>query len=314
MKNKQWVILVTIIILVVISFIIAMFYAAFSGSGTGEFKIGGKRADVGLIKISGPIVGEKDPSLFATGGAVSPTIVNYIKKAKDNPRMKAIVLEINSPGGTVVASKEISTAVEDAKTKKPVIAWIREVGASGGYWIATSSDHIIADELSVTGSIGVRGGFLTFGGLMEEYNVTYERMVGGKYKDAGTPFRELTDEERQVIQDRIDIIYEAFVQKVAKDRNIPYEKAKDMATGMFYMGSQAKELGLIDELGAKAEVENYLKKKLDVEKITFIEYKRKPTLLDALTQAMSGSFFYLGKGMANGMKEIDMNTEYQMFV
>ncbi|MBW3013084.1 signal peptide peptidase SppA [Candidatus Woesearchaeota archaeon] len=313
MKNTSWIIIIVVIVLVVLSFIIAMFYAAFSGE-TGEIKVGGKTADVALIKLSGAIMGEKQPGLFATGGSVSPVIVDYLKKAKENTRMKAILLEINSPGGTVVASKEIAAAVEDAKTKKPVVAWIREVGASGGYWVASSTDFIVADEMSITGSIGVLGSYVSFSGLMEDYNVTYERLVGGQYKDAGSPFKELTEEERKLLQDRIDIIHEAFIQKVAKDRNIPYENAKAMATGMFYLGKQAKEMGLIDQLGSKKEVEQYLKNKLQVEKVSFVEYKRKPTFLDALTQVMSQSFFFLGKGVSDGMKEINVQNDYQLYV
>ena len=165
-------------------------------------------------------MGQKQPGLFGIGGVVSTTIAGYLKKAKENPRIKAIVVEINSPGGTVVASKEIAAAVEDAKTKKPVIAWIREVGASGGYWVASSADHIIADEMSITGSIGVLGSYLSFGGLIEDYNVSYERLVGGQYKDAGSPFKDLSAEERELLQERINIIHDAFIRKVAKDRKM----------------------------------------------------------------------------------------------
>ncbi|MBD3260018.1 signal peptide peptidase SppA [Candidatus Woesearchaeota archaeon] len=313
MRNKSWLIIVIVIILAVLSFIIAMIYAAYSGE-TGEIKLGGKTADVALIKISGPILGEKQPGLFAIGGSVSPVISDYLKKAKENPRMKAILLEINSPGGTVVASKEIAAAVEDAKTKKPVVAWIREVGASGGYWIASSADFIVADEMSITGSIGVLGSYVSFSGLMQDYNVTYERLVGGQYKDAGSPLKELTEEERELLQVRIDLIHEAFIRKVAEDRNLPYENAKAAATGMFYLGTQAKELGLIDQLGSKKEVKDYLKNKLQVEKLKFIEYKKKPTFLDALMQVMSQSFFYLGKGISSGMKEINLQNDYQLYV
>ena len=165
--------------------------------------------------------------------------------------IKAILFEINSPGGTAVASEEIVNAVK--KSKKYKVAWIRDQGASGAYWIASAADKIVASPLSITGSIGVLGSYLEFSGLLTRYNITYERMVGGKYKDLGTPYRELTDEERILFQRSIDELHDYFMQDVAKNRDIPENKIREIATGMFYTGKQAKELNLVDVLGGKEE-------------------------------------------------------------
>ena len=107
-------------------------------------------------------------------------------------------MEINSPGGSAVASDEIATAVKNAK--KPVISLIREVGASGGYWVASASDYIIANRMSITGSIGVISSYLEFSGLMEKYGVGYERLVAGENKDLLTPYKKLEADQKALVQ------------------------------------------------------------------------------------------------------------------
>src|SRR3989344_9012865 len=122
---------------------------------------------IAIIKIEGPITLKSSNQLFTEGSASSDEIIENLNKAENNNGVKAIILEINSPGGTVVASKEIADKVKSIQ--KPTIALIREVGASGAYWIASSSDLIIADELSITGSIGVISSYLQFSGLLDNY-------------------------------------------------------------------------------------------------------------------------------------------------
>ncbi|MBI4983237.1 S49 family peptidase [Candidatus Woesearchaeota archaeon] len=143
-----------------------------------------KYGNVALIKIEGVITSDGS-SYLGSATVSSPEIINFIQEADQDPKIKAILLEINSPGGSPVASDEIGTAVKRAK--KPTIAVIREVGASGGYWIASAADHIIANRMSITGSIGVYSSYLEFSGLMEKYGIGYERLVAGEHKDTGFP-------------------------------------------------------------------------------------------------------------------------------
>ena len=140
-----------------------------------------------IIPITGTITTELTSSLMQQKETSSTAILNYLDLAQRNPNIKGVLLEINSPGGTVVASKEIADKVK--QMNKPVVSYIREIGTSGAYWIASSSNVIVADPLSITGSIGVIGSYLEFSQLLEKYGVTYQRLVSGSYKDTGSPFK-----------------------------------------------------------------------------------------------------------------------------
>src|SRR3989344_1664750 len=183
---KRWV------IVLVVLFVLALLSLMFAGlmtfmSADSDIPVLGS-ATVAVIPIEGVITTAED-DLFSDV-ANSRDIVDLIKEADNNPNVKAIVFEINSPGGSPVASEEIANAIK--QTSKPTVAYIREVGASGGYWIASATDRIFASRMSITGSIGVIGSYLEFDGLLDKYNITYRRLVGGKYKDIGSPFKELT--------------------------------------------------------------------------------------------------------------------------
>lgn len=254
--------------------------------------------NVALIPIEGLIVGTEDSEFLFESITTSPDTVELIEKAGKNPNIKAIVLEINSPGGSAVASEEIANAVK--KTNKTTVAWIREVGASGAYWIASSADYIVANRASITGSIGVIASYLEFPGLLERYNVTYRRLVSGKFKDIGSPYKEMTDEERAIFQQTLDEIRDYFVSEVAKSRNLNKKDVDKIANGLFYLGAQAKELGLVDELGGKDEVIRYIEKKESI-KVEIVEYKKEKTLLDLLSKVLSKQSFFVGRGIGSAL-------------
>ena len=154
------------------------------------------------------------------GYGSSEEIANQIASADSDSAVKAILLEINSPGGYVVATEEVSRAVENCE--KPVVAWIRVMGASGAYWIASSADMIVAERASSTGSIGVSSSYLQYADYLTEEGITYERLVSGRYKDTGTPYKALTSDERALLQHRIEIINDMFVLHVSRTRGMPY--------------------------------------------------------------------------------------------
>ncbi|MBI2130309.1 S49 family peptidase, partial [Candidatus Woesearchaeota archaeon] len=149
--------------------------------------------------------------------------------------------------GSPVASEEIANAIK--KTNKTSVAWIREIGTSGAYWVASSTDYIIASRVSITGSIGVIASYTEFSGIMKDYNLTYRRLISGKYKDIGDPFKELVPEEQEILQSYLDSIRDYFVEEVAKNRNMKKQEVEKAANGLFYLGGEAKKLGLIDEIG-----------------------------------------------------------------
>lgn len=256
--------------------------------------------NVALIPIEGVIVGTEDSEFIFESITTSPEAIEFIEKADKNPSIKAIILEINSPGGSAVASEEIANAVK--KTNKTTVAWIREVGASGAYWVASSADYVVANRVSITGSIGVIASYLEFPGLLERYNVTYQRLVSGKYKDIGSPYKEMTPEERAIFQQALDDIRDYFVTEVAKNRNLNKKEVDKVANGLFYLGAQAKEVGLVDELGSKDEVIKYIEEKVKI-KAEVVEYKKEKTLLDVLSKVLSRQSFFVGKGIGSSIFE-----------
>ncbi len=279
--------------IIVLAFIFLFIYAIFTIPGS----IG--LSNVALIKVDGLITTEDSP--FMLEGTSSAKIVKKLKDAEENPQIKAVLLEINSPGGSAVASEEIAKQV--SRMEKPVIAVIRDVGASGGYWVASAADTIVASPVSITGSIGVTASYLEISGLLEKYGVRYEKMTSGQYKDMGSPFRNLTDEERELFQKTLDEIRNYFVKSVAANRKLSYEQVDSLATGQIYLGSEAKQLGLIDELGGIEEAEKIMKEKYGIEKAGYYEYKDENAILGGLYGAVSKQSFHVGEGIGSAIAE-----------
>lgn len=232
------------------------------------------------------------------GEASSQRIVSQIRSADSDSSVKAIILEINSPGGYVVATEEISRAVEACD--KPVVAWIREQGASGAYWIASSADLIVAERAAVTGSIGVSSSYLQFEGLMNKYGITYERLVTGDYKDIGSPYKELSDGERAVLQSKIDRINSMFIGHVARTRGMDEMEVRSLATGEIFIGVEALENGLIDEIGGKQDAFNAAKELSGAKNAELVEASSGSFLEDFL----SIGAFWFGKGFADGLVKL----------
>lgn len=251
-----------------------------------------------FVPIYGMISTDGSSSLpFGGETATSAQIVEYLQQAEKDDSIKGVILEINSGGGTVVATKEIETAVKEVKKKKPVVAWIREAGASGAYWVASASNKIVADPMSITGSIGVTSSYLEYTGLMEKYGVGYEELTAGKYKDAGSPFRDLKDEEKKILQNKLSIIQEYFIDAVSQNRNVPREKVAGLATGMFYLGKEFYDLGMIDYLGDKELAINVTKQLAGLKEAKLVKFEKKKSILDVLSKLSANSFYYMGRGI-----------------
>jgi protease-4 len=248
-----------------------------------------------IIPISGEIGNVDNNLLFSSSKISSDSITSSIKQARDNKNIKAIIFEINSPGGTVVASKEIADSVK--KLNKPKVALIRDIGTSGAYWIASSSDKIVADPLSITGSIGVISSYLEFSDLLNNYGITYERLVSGKYKDIGNQFRNLTDEERKLLQDKLNKIDKIFLEEVKENRKL--KDIKEIESGEFFLGIEAKELGLIDYLGNKETAVEVAKNLSNIKEAKLIEFKEKKSIFDVLSKLNANAFYYLGQGIGS---------------
>jgi protease IV len=255
---------------------------------------------IAVIPVTGVITVGGDSAAFSPTGASSTSIVKFIEEAGKEESIKGIVLEINSPGGSAVASKEIADAVK--KSEKPVVAWIREVGASGGYWVASAADEVVADPLSITGSIGAIGSYLEFSGLFEEYGIGYERLVSGKYKDTGVPYRELNEDERRLFQSKLDMIHDVFIEEVAKNRELEISEVRKVATGEFYLGKEAFELELIDYLGNKDTAVSLIEKMAGIKDVKLVRYEKKMTLLDFFGGLSVKGFYLVGQGIGDSFR------------
>ena len=190
----------------------------------------------------------------------SEYIVDEIYSAESDPDIKAIMLDVDSYGGSPVAGEEIATAIRTAT--KPVIAFIRGAGVSSGYWAVTTADRIFASKNSDVGSIGVTMSYVENVDQNEFDGLNYVQLISGKYKDAGSPDRKLTEEEKSIFQRDLKIMHENFIQEVATNRNIPVEKVRAIADGSSMLGERAKELGLIDAIGGYNEAKRYAEEKI----------------------------------------------------
>ncbi|MBN1385881.1 signal peptide peptidase SppA [Candidatus Woesearchaeota archaeon] len=287
-NSRKWgTVLLVIILLSAFSFMLS--------SCIQMFSVPDREGNVALIPIKG-VIATSDGGFLDESTVLSDDVIRHIEDADEDDTIKAIVFEINSPGGGAVASEEIVRAVESVG--KPTVAWIRESGTSGAYWIASAADHIICSPMSITGSVGVISSYLEFSGLMERYNVSYERLVSGEYKDAGVPFRKLGDNERFYLQDAIDMIHAMFLDDVAEKRQLSDDQISEISSAKFYIGKQALELGLVDQLGYKEDVADYLGAELNLT-VEFRRFETRRTLFDTLFDVYSRRGYYAGAGFAD---------------
>ena len=289
-KGRWHVAIKIIIVLFILSFIVSWFFSFFIGD---DFKL--EDGNVAVIPIKGVIISE-NYKVFGQEVADSPAIVKFIEQADRNPKIKAIIFEINSPGGAPVATDEITSAIE--RTNKTTVAWIREMGTSAGYWVASSADTIVASRMSTTGSIGATIAYLEFSGLLDDYNITYQRMIAGKYKDIGSPFKAVSGEERILLQNYLDKLHGYFISAVAKNRGLSEDTVRELATGMIYLGEEAKEMGLVDVLGGKREAIEIIEQELNIT-AELVEYRNEATLADILGGVFSRQSFFVGKGIGS---------------
>jgi protease-4 len=203
---------------------------------------------IAVIPLSGTIAAEGGSPLF--GPTINPSLVReQLSRAKKDIAVKAIVLRVESPGGAVAPCQEILKEIEKVKQTKPVVVSMGSMAASGGYYISCEADKIVALSGTLTGSIGVISQIPNVEGLYEKLGIKMQTFKGGKYKDMYSGMRELTPEEKEIMQQLTDEYYEQFVEVVAEGRGLSKEKVRSLATGQLYTGAEAKELGLVDELG-----------------------------------------------------------------
>ncbi len=218
-------------------------------SGETAKKAESKKPKVALILASGMITTGKSSSGGLMGDATmgSETVVKQIRKAGEDKTVKAIVLRVDSPGGSALASDLIWREI--VRLDKPVVASMSDVAASGGYYISMGADKIYAEPGTITGSIGVVGGKIALGGLLDKVGLTTDTVTVGKNGLLMSPYRPFDADEQVAMRKLMEEIYRQFVSKAAKGRHMEYEQLEKLAGGRVYTGRQAKKAGLVDEVG-----------------------------------------------------------------
>lgn len=275
-----------LLLLYVVSFLV------FGVSGPREssgFTFG--QTAVAIIPIQGEISSGSGNSV-----AGYQDIIDQLEQADSDPSVSVILLDIDSGGGSVVASKQMVAKIRSVK--KPVVSWIGELGASGAYYAASASDYIMADSDSITGSIGVISRQPNVEGLLEKLGISIEDITSGRLKGVGSPFDELTDEEKQLFQVLVNQAFEGFVNDVRTFRGDKLDALKfsEVLDGRILSGSQALEIGLIDQTGTREEA---ILKAGELGGIT-----GKPGLVSYVrdTFSLSELFFSAGSSFGEGLK------------
>lgn len=245
---KRWIAAGVIVAITVLSLVVAFWQGPNPRGGRQAGTSGGQ---VALVRVEGSIVSGGSGTSFLSGAAAgSDDIVKHLDRVAEDPSLKAVVLRVNSPGGSVVASWEIAEAIRRVQAAgKPVVVSMGESAASGGYWISAGADRIIASPDTLTGSIGVIMQIQNLSEIYEKIGYKTDTFKSGPYKDIGNPAREMTDAERELMQQLVDETYEAFVQAVAEGRGMSRAEVLQIADGRVFTGRKALELGLVDELG-----------------------------------------------------------------
>jgi len=205
---------------------------------------------VGVIRVDGLMAGGVDAGGLFTPVAGAESIMEQLRRAAEDSSIKAVVLRLNTPGGTTAAAQEIALEIDRLRRAgKKVVASMGDVAASGGYWIASCCDMIVASPGTITGSIGVIIETQDLQGLYEKLGIGPRVFKSGPHKDMGSPARDVTAREEAIFQGMVDEIYEQFIRTVAEGRNMELEQVRELADGRVFTGSQALANGLVDRLG-----------------------------------------------------------------
>ncbi|MGL5722345.1 MAG: signal peptide peptidase SppA [Brevinema sp.] len=236
---------------------------------------------IGYINMDGPIFFSEGGGNVFTPERGARTWISQLRQAETNANIKAVLLRINSPGGTVGASQELYNAVKRVReANKPVIVSVADMAASGGYYTAVAATSIFINPGSLAGSIGVIMSGYDASGLLDKLGIKYAAITSGVNKDAGTPFKPMTAEQRQLMQDLIMNTYGQFLNAVADGRGKSVDETRPYADGRVFTGQQAVELGFADQLGDMYAAEQFIRD----------EYGLKNATLEAISSTPPFSF------------------------
>lgn len=288
MDKKKKIVIVAAAILVIVVLV------CIGGSNT---KQGGlhqlaKEDRVAVIHVDGAIVGgEENPlELNGTSTTTSGSLMKKFRKARQDDSVKAVLLRVDSPGGSAAATQEAARELQRLKDSgKPVIVSMGDTAASGAYWLSALGDVIYANPSTITGSIGVYMGYYDLQGLSQKLGVSEEKIKSGAHKDIFSPFRPMTDEERQMTQEMVNDMYNQFVAVVAQGRHMDENKVRALADGRVFTGEQAKAAGLVDTMGNYYDALGEAGRRIgaDPDNVPIVEYTDNPSLRQLLKGEVS---------------------------
>jgi protease-4 len=293
MKRKRVLVGLGVIVLLLIILFSVLYFIGRQTGKPGQFAHGDK---IAIVEIKGVI-------------AQSSEVIEQIDHYAEEDGVKAIILRIDSPGGGVGPSQEIHREILKlkAKSKKKVVASMGSVAASGGYYIACASDLIIANPGTLTGSIGVLMEFTNIEELFKKIGIKGVVLKSGEHKDIGSPFREMTPDEKKIIQTVIDNVHQQFIQAVSEGRKLDREKVVQIADGRILTGEQAKELGLVDQMGNLQDAIDVTAKMVGIEgKPTILYPKKRFSLLELLIKEITSA-------VLETMSEKGLELNYRLF-
>lgn len=212
---------------------------------------------VAVVEIKGALMSEGvPPTLFSDQVPGSEEIAGQIAALDDRPDIGAVVFVVNSPGGSVVASREIYQSVDSLSI--PTVAYFREVAASGGYYISTPTDYIISEPYAITGSVGVISSAFEMSELFDNLGINVTPITSGEHKDIGSEYKPMDEEEKEILQEMVDLVFEDFKSVILENRQdkLNMELFEEVLDGRVILGLQAEEIGLVDSVGTKQDAIN----------------------------------------------------------
>jgi len=302
--SRGWKIVLGVVIIIVVGYA-ALLGILLSGDGSGATAWGTGSGTVGVIRMDGVISAESTGSFLSSGGIDPISTVEILRQADADSGIDAVVLRVNSPGGSPAASWEIYQAVRDMN--KPVVVSVADIAASGAYYVASGADEIVAAPSSQVGSIGVILVAQDLEGLFEKVGIRYTVLTEGRYKDIGSTAREMTAEEKRILQGQIDTVYEQFIADVAEGRpGLDADQVRELATGLTYPGEEALRLGLIDTIGSFSDALDSAAAAagLDVDDygVQYLEPRAGSDFLSLLLGYQNEALKQVGVGLADGLR------------
>ena len=288
MNGKRWIALGITVVLIIVSLGFNFVSSLAFGGWKEELNTSDQFAEtvmeegsslnkIAVLNVEGVIQDTgANASFLPQSGYNHQVFLKRLEHAGEDDSVKGIILRLNTPGGGVVESEEIYDEILELKEKtdKPIYVSMGSMTASAGYYISSPADKIVASPSTITGSIGVIMQSMNYAELAEKVGVKWETIKSGPHKDIMSPSREMTEEEREILQSMIDNSYDEFVHVVSEGRGMDESKVRELADGRIYDGRQAKEVNLVDELGNLEDTIEGMKKDLGDSKLQVVQYKQ----------------------------------------